>query len=154
MVLAGVQHIRFQKSPLRDCSGNRQKSTFMCHQRDRMSTQGGRSMQQLASQKTPAVLGNIGRGLEKERLSGDRWLQQDLSLVYKGTREADLQPGQLLHQTQHLECLNWVSLFLQCPDFCAARGELWKWLQPNAGLQNSIRTSLRNEIVPMLIVEC
>lgn len=70
-MLAGVQHIWFQKSPLRECSGNRQKSTFMCHQRDRESTQGGHSVQEPASKKAPAVLGNIGRSWEEERLSGD-----------------------------------------------------------------------------------
>lgn len=143
-MLARVQHIWFQKSPLRECSGNRQESTFMCHQRGqrgRKSTQGGRSLQQPASKRHLQSLGTSGGAGRKKGFLGTT-AAKFVTGVQRDTRRRS-PTRTLLDQTPLQECLNWVSLFLECPDFCAERGELWRRLQPSAGLQNWITTSLR-----------
>lgn len=140
-MLARVQHIWFQKSPLRECGGNRQESTFMCHQRDRKSTQGGRSVQQPASKRHLQSLGTSGGAGRKKGFLGTT-AARFVTGVQRDTRSRS-PTRTLLDQTPLRECLNWVSLFLECPDFCTERGELWRWLQPRAGLQNWITTSLR-----------
>lgn len=126
-MLAGVQHIRFQKSPLRECSRNRQKSTFMCHQSGRKSTQGGRSMQQPVFKKDTCSPWEHWQGAgERKAFWGQTTAAGFVTAVQRDKRS--ISPTRTrLYQTQLPECLNWVSLFLRCPDFCAARGEPWRW---------------------------